>query len=223
MSATLPETVACRRCGRHNPSDAATCHYCELPSPATGPTGVGADGRSRNPLVVFRWYFASAAFVIVGVISYGVLKVTSNGPSAPACDDPRITSNVAEIVHENAVYELTPAVAARFPVTTFAGLTKFDPNGDATANRKCRGVMTMVLDSAATGAVARLVAKPPASAPAVGALIAKSWHASTLQLELPIAYSISKAGEGAGWEMNLDATAMSAIRDVIRVVASGAK
>lgn len=214
--------VACRRCHRMNPADAAKCSYCNLPNPASGPTGVGADGKSRNPLYVFRYYFGSAALVVVLVVAWGVVRLTRSAPAAPACDDAKISGAVADLLHENAVYELSPDAAARFPRAVFATFTGVESAQAASADhRSCKAVLTMVFDAMTTAAVEKLVAKPPATAtPATKTLLASAWHASAQRLELPIRYGIV-AGKDASspWDLSADPGSVSSLRDVVRLVA----
>jgi len=208
----------CRRCRREVEPGAAVCGYCELKDPLAESAGPAQATPKQRRMLIGA---ILGAFVIVGC-GAGAVWYRYSQPTAPSCDAPGVTSGISDLIHENAVHELTPTEAARFPAAAFSKLTNvetIDGNAHA-AKRVCSAIVLLVLDERALAATEKIVAMRQVPRGA-GELLLKSWHASERRLEVPVKWDLAPApgGGDSPWDLSIDEASVAGIRDAVVLIA----
>jgi hypothetical protein len=192
----------------------------------------------------YRYHFAGlVGLLLVGGVAWQVLR--PKPPATPECGDAKYVAGFRELLHDNAVHELTPERAAAFPEAIFtlenaeratvAGATTAEGlkavkrivneaairAGGQDVVRSCTAQLVLKLDAARTAAVKSLLANPAPLPADVRTTLAESWHASREQLELQVAYAIVTSADKTPytWEISADEGSVASTRDVVVTIA----
>ncbi len=207
----------CARCGTSVKAGETPCPGCGLVNP-----GMPAPRPQLTPRqLYFRFAGVLGVIVVVGG-GVGAWLYRQAEPTAPMCDSASVASGVSELIHDNAVHELSPAEAVRFPVSGFAKFLNFDgsDNGARSVRRACAAVLQLGLDEPSLASVERIITLGQAARGGAGELIATSWHASERRLEIPVKFGVASApgGGGAPWDLSVDEASVAGIRDLVRLI-----
>lgn len=214
--------LPCRRCARPVEVGIGTCPYCGRVNPhqeETAPHGfliLLASLRHRHARRVLLAFAGMVLLLVVVSVAKGAMRRRA----APDCGSEPVTTQVAAILHENAVDGLPKALAASvFTVDRFVLASGIDADGGSSPRaRACEGALHLALDSATLALTVQIVdGRIPLAARETESVV-RHWRRATEQLEIPVKYGVERAPEGAA-DLSVDEASAIEVRRIVELLA----